>query len=415
MIPVAALASVLYIRTKRVFVGTFMTLIVVVFLLVFPVGYLATGGSAGVMPYYFLAAVALTALMVQGARFYIAIALELVLYGGCMLFSITHPKILVQLPEHAAVELSQPVGLICVAIVISVTVYSVSRLHLRVALELDRSNNLLKLSDQNKDAFFAMLSHELKTPVTVMSTHAQEAAQILANTDQPSPELELAHRDMDIIVRQGEVLSQMVTQLLDVTRINEGRLAFDRRPISLASVVQEAMADMAPLTAENGNVLRLKAGGAQPTVIGDPKRLNRALTNLISNASRHTTKGVITLAVSKEPGFARVTVEDTGEGISEAHLREIMSSSARAARRTPWPAPSRSGRASLPDAALDGSTPGEPPIELPTAAGSKHGGLGLGLRIVRYTIARHGGHFSLSSELGQGTTATFTVPLAPTT
>jgi signal transduction histidine kinase len=244
---------------------------------------------------------------------------------------------------------------------------------------------------------------------------------------------------MATIIRQSESLSGMVTQLLDVSRINDGLLTFKMERVALAGLVQETMAECAHLSQVNLNSLRLAPGGAHPTVIADRSRLNRILINLITNSARHTHEGSIVISVAKEDGFARVTVQDTGEGMTEEQIAAVflgqdtgaaapgsrLHDAVRASRRAAaTPAlPTFGGVAGTPDdvaTAPRGIPLVDPggaggigsPTLLPVPSGSRHGGLGLGLRLVRHMVAAQGGSFELTSEVGVGTTGSFTVPLA---
>jgi signal transduction histidine kinase len=445
-IPIFILAAVMRIQRTGRFTGAFLLMIVCIILILFPVAFFAIGGVAGPVPYYFLIGIAVTALMLQGLRFYLAVGLELVVFVGCMWFALAQPWSVVTLPMEQ-LERTAPICLLTIAVQIALVVHSIYRFYLRTALQLENSNERLREAAKNKDAFLAMAAHELKTPMAIMSTHAQEASRILASLPDPSPASRLVQRDVEIMMNQAESLSAMVTQLLDISRINEGRLTMSIKPIALAEVVQEALAECAPLCAQNGNLLRLARGGAHPTVLGDGARLERVLINLIANATRHTKGGEIILSVSTEGPFARITVEDTGEGMTSESLAAALAgdlpsapsyAGVRAVRplaaaegqpgTLPDPAQVLAGDSPLPDAA-DPATAQSPTAAsgspgggagqavgvswpVPVAAGSRHGGLGLGLRIVRHTVEAHGGVFTLKSELGQGTKASFTIPLA---
>jgi signal transduction histidine kinase len=458
VIPVVILVAVVHIRNTGRFTGAFIAMIVLIFLIIFPIAFFVSGGVDGPVPYYFFIGVAVTALMLQGLRVYLALGLEISVFVGCMQFSMTHPWSVIRLPESRLAD-TLPICLATVAVAIALAVHSVYRFYLRTALQLEGSNERLVDAGKNKDAFLAMAAHELKTPMAIMSTHAQEVVHILAAIPEPPPALQLARRDVEIIVSQAESLSAMVSQLLDISRINDGRLVLSLRPLSLAQVIQATMAECAPICAQNGNQLLLARGGAQPRVIGDAARLGRVLVNLIANATRHTQGGTITLSVTKDERFACVSVEDTGEGMSPEAVEAAIKGEGPAAasyKRLPSPPapnaalerlqaddadqpspafPSPPSPAHVANAAVLPST--APPASLeaadlaigndaaggdqgaavslpiPVAAGSMHGGLGLGLRIVRHIVEAHGGAFMLESELGRGTRASFTLPLAP--
>ncbi|MDR2252718.1 MAG: hypothetical protein LBD97_02475 [Bifidobacteriaceae bacterium] len=430
LIPVVVLLSVLYIEATDRFLGAYVVIIVAVFLVLLPLGFFTSGGGAGTVPYYFLTGVALTSFMLQGWWFVVAFTAELVVFTACLTVTLYHPEYLQPEPDHQGLEISQPIGLACAAVVIALSVQFVYHHYVQTAAQLNQSNAALLDAAHNKDAFLALLAHELKTPVAIMSSHAQEAARVLGALEYQTPDAIRVRADMATILRQSVSLSGMVTQLLDINRINDGRLVFKMARVSLAQVVQETLAECGQLLGDDGNQLRLASGGAHPTVIADAGRINRVLLNLISNASRHTHHGSITVTLSKDGAFARVSVADTGEGMTAAQIDRILTTETVGGLGlydgTIAQTLTRAGRRLAP--AHDADPPSESPshrphgeteedagtrLSLPVASGSRHGGLGLGLRIVRHTVAAHGGEFEITSELGRGTTASFTIPLAP--
>jgi signal transduction histidine kinase len=171
----------------------------------------------------------------------------------------------------------------------------------------------------------------------------------------------------------------MVAQLMDVSRIEEGRLSVEPAPMDLSVIVQETCGMYAPLAARGGNTIEIARGGASPLVLADRNRVAQVLVNLIANAARHTHDGTITVTLSEQGGFAQVEVRDTGEGIAPDLLKHLF---VRYAQEQ--------------EAPLHGPRPG----------------LGLGLTISRHIITRHGGTLAVDSQMGRGTAARFTLPLA---
>ena len=175
-------------------------------------------------------------------------------------------------------------------------------------------------------------------------------------------------------------LGRLVRQLLDIDRINEDRLDLDLREENLGAIVQQTLRAYQPLCARTRNSLELARGSASPMVMADRERVAQVLVNLLSNAARHTSDGVITVAVRERGRFAEVSVTDTGEGIPAELLTELAS-------RT---GPGRNGG----------------------VRSARDTGIGLGLTISRSLVSAHGGELTLTSELGVGTTARCAFPLA---
>jgi signal transduction histidine kinase/ActR/RegA family two-component response regulator len=224
-------------------------------------------------------------------------------------------------------------------------------------------------ANRAKDEFLATLSHELRTPLNAIVGWAH-----LLKTGQLDDGQRA--RAVDVIDRNAKAQSQIVADVLDVSRIVMGKLRLDVRPVSMATVVEEALDTLRPAAA--AKEIQLEAAlSVEERVSGDPDRLQQVVWNLIANAIKFTPSGGrVRVGLRRADGHVDVVVEDTGAGIRRDFLphvferfRQSDSSSTRA-----------------------------------------HGGLGLGLALVRHLVELHGGTVSAES-LGQGHGATFTVRL----
>ncbi len=231
----------------------------------------------------------------------------------------------------------------------------------------------LERINQLKTEFLANIAHELKTPLTVISGYAQESGKA-AHGD-----LKM-ERSMKLISSEAERLGLMVSQILDASRVDEGRMSFDIRPCSLTGIVQDTISTFYPVFSKGNNRLTLARDCANPTVLCDPSRVTQVLVNLIANAARHTRDGKIEIALSEKDGFAEVSVADTGAGIPPARMAMLFE---RYQTQT-----DKNGR-----------------------KGNRETGTGLGLYISKHIIEAQGGTIWIESELGKGTTVRFTLPV----
>jgi CheY-like chemotaxis protein len=221
-----------------------------------------------------------------------------------------------------------------------------------------------------KDVFLATLSHELRTPLTAIIgwVHLLRAAQ---------HDGEITERGLEVIGRNAEAQHQLIRDLLDVSRIITGKLRLDTRQVELGPVVEAAI-DSVRQAADAKNI-RLGAEFDDDTdlVAGDPDRLQQVVWNLLSNAIKFTPKGGnVGVHVGREGSDVCIRVSDTGQGITAEFLPYVFERFRQA----------------------DGSTTRE------------HGGLGLGLAIVRHLVEQHGGRVSAESG-GERRGSTFTVSL----
>jgi NtrC-family two-component system sensor histidine kinase KinB len=230
-----------------------------------------------------------------------------------------------------------------------------------------------RLVDQLKSDMVSTVSHELKTPLTSiqMAVHLLLEEVVGPLTTKQVELLMAARQDSDRLLA-------MVNDLLDLTRIEQGRMKLVPDSIETGGLMNGAVERSSLQARDGGIVLEVDAGTGLPPVLADRDRIDHVFDNLINNALQHTDRGGrIRLTARADQGFVRFTVEDTGEGIAEEHLPQIFQKFYR--------------------------VPG----------GRHRQGTGLGLTIVQEIILAHGGQISISSRPGVGTIVTFILPAAP--
>ena len=249
-----------------------------------------------------------------------------------------------------------------------------SRVQRDKELERERAVAALREADRRKDEFLAMLAHELRNPLAPL----RNAIGVLARTLGADA---TQHRAVAMADRQVRQLTRLVDDLLDVSRITQGKIALDRRQLAVSDAVTEAVEAIRPVLEQRGQRIALRLPPCSPVVSADSLRLAQVLENLLSNASKYTDPG----------GSVEVSVTDTGEGV-EIRVRDTG--------------------IGLPPEQLDRVFDLFTQVE----AGSDRaqGGLGIGLSLVRNLVALHGGQVSAHSD-GPGLGACFVVrlPVAP--
>ncbi|HJQ27402.1 MAG TPA: PAS domain S-box protein [Blastocatellia bacterium] len=228
-------------------------------------------------------------------------------------------------------------------------------------------------ANRAKDAFLATVSHEVRTPLNAILGWAR-----ILHAGKLDPEMQA--RALETIDRNAKAQAQIIEDLLDVSRIITGKLRLDVRPVGLTAII-EAAADAVRPAAEAKNIqLDIDLDYEAGLVSGDPDRLQQVVWNLLSNAIKFTpVGGRVSVQLERVGAEARIRVSDSGRGISAEFMPYLFD------------------RFSQADSSLT----------------RKHGGLGLGLAIVRHLIELHGGTVAAESE-GEGRGATFeiTLPLA---
>jgi signal transduction histidine kinase len=221
-----------------------------------------------------------------------------------------------------------------------------------------------------KDEFLSSVSHELRTPLTAINGWALMLR--AGNLDAAQ-----AASAIETIVRNAKSQNQIINDLLDVSRINTGRLRLNVVPLNLGSVIEAAIETVRPAAEAKGIHLSLQLDPAAKTVLGDADRLQQVVWNLLSNAVKFTSDGgCVEIRLERADLRVEIVVADNGQGIKPEFLPHIF----------------------------------EHFRQEDSGTARQHGGLGLGLAIVRNIVELHGGTVHAASE-GPGKGATFTVAL----
>ncbi|HEY0171217.1 MAG TPA: PAS domain-containing protein [Pyrinomonadaceae bacterium] len=228
-------------------------------------------------------------------------------------------------------------------------------------------------ANRTKDEFLATLSHELRTPLTAILGWASMLADGYVAE-------EMRAEALGVIYRNARSQAQLIDDLLDVSRIITGKLRLDIGPVDLAAVVEAAVAVVRPAASAKGVRLQAVFDPGVGTVSGDPDRLQQVVWNLLSNAVKFTPDGGdVQVRLGRAGTHVEVAVSDTGQGIAPEFLPHVFD---------------RFRQADM------GTT-------------RRHGGLGLGLSIVRHLVELHGGTVEAESPGGGlGTTFRVTLPSA---
>ncbi|MBV9210441.1 MAG: PAS domain S-box protein, partial [Acidobacteria bacterium] len=240
----------------------------------------------------------------------------------------------------------------------------------RAALAIDNARLYSSAQEANriKDEFLATLSHELRTPLTAILGWA-----VMLRTGKFKEDA--VSRALESIERNAKAQTQLVEDVLDVSRIITGKLSLDIRPLELAPVIQASVDTLRSTADAKGVRLTAKLERDAGAIAGDPARLQQVIWNLLSNAIKFTPKGgQVDIRLARRGSLSRITLSDTGIGIAPEFLPYVFDRFRQA----------------------DGSI------------SRRHGGLGLGLAIVRHLVELHGGTVRAES-LGEGQGATFTI------
>jgi signal transduction histidine kinase/DNA-binding response OmpR family regulator len=231
----------------------------------------------------------------------------------------------------------------------------------------------IREADKRKDEFLAMLAHELRNPLAPI----QNAVEILRLIHTTEPRIDRAR---DMIDRQIRHLTRLVEDLLDVSRITQGKIKLQVELVELSTASLNAIESSRSLIDGRQHRLMISLPNEPVIIKGDPARITQIICNLLNNAAKYSeNQGVISLTLQREDKFASLRIRDTGEGIPRDMLSSIF----------------------------------EPFVQLHPTSERAHGGLGIGLTLVRRLVELHQGSVTACSEgKGQGSEFMVRLPLA---
>ena len=247
-----------------------------------------------------------------------------------------------------------------------------------LAQDVAAANQVLERRDSEIRSFYQHLSHELKTPLTVARDYVSMVLEGLAG------EISEEQQEFLQVAQDGcDEMTGHIHDLLDLTRIDTGKIALDLQPLSIVQLIRSAVHALTPSADRAGIRLREETSESLPPVSGDEARLNQVLINLIRNGLKFTDPGGEVVVAAREseehPGYVGVSVRDTGCGISEQDVGQVFDRLFQCSRED----------------------------------GPAKQGLGLGLHLCREIVELHGGEISVDSLLGKGSTFSFLLPKVP--
>ena len=238
--------------------------------------------------------------------------------------------------------------------------------------ELEDKGHQLEVASQHKSQFLANMSHELRTPLNAILGYTELMADGIYG--------ELPEKTMAVLKRlesNGRHLLGLINDVLDLSKIEAGQLVLELTDYSLEDIAQTARSTLEPLAADKKLAFKVEVAPKMPPGHGDGRRLTQVVINLVGNAIKFTDAGEVVIKATATDGSFHLSVRDTGPGISAADRAKLFQEFQQA----------------------------------DNAITRKKGGTGLGLAISKRIIEMHGGKIWLESQIGQGSTFSFTVPV----
>ncbi len=257
----------------------------------------------------------------------------------------------------------------------------------RAEQALREAKEVAEAASHMKGTFLANVSHELRTPLTSVLGFAkiikkrldEVIAPIVPKEDTKAARaMQQVNSNIDIIIAEGERLTALINNVLDLAKIEAGKLEWRMEPISIKEIVERAAAATAALFVPKSYKLKMEIEDDLPDVLADRDRIIQVVINLISNAVKFTDDGAVICQARRDDGFVRVSVIDSGTGIKEEDYGKVF----------------------------------EQFVQVGDTLTNKPMGTGLGLPICKQIIEHHGGKIWVESQLGKGSVFSFNVPIA---
>ena len=241
-------------------------------------------------------------------------------------------------------------------------------------VELEQANIELKKLDELRSTFLANMSHELRTPLNSVIGYTELLLDRVDGDITGEQENSLTK-----VLNNAKNLLTLINDILDMSRIESGRVELDLREVDLQDIIQKTVYALEPLINKKGLMIVTDFDERLPLAYADPDRVRQVVTNLLHNAIKFTSEGRITLSArpSQAPKFVEVCISDTGMGIKEEDLNNLFDMFR--------------------------------PLDL--SATRPYGGVGLGLSICRGLVEMQGGNIWAESKYGEGSKFYFTLPV----
>ncbi len=247
--------------------------------------------------------------------------------------------------------------------------------NVRLFSEIQDKTQQLEIANRHKSEFLANMSHELRTPLNAVIGFSEVLIERMFGEVNPKQEEYLQD-----ILSSGKHLLSLINDILDLSKIEAGRMELEAQPFDLPAALDNALTLIKERAARNSIALDVHVDPRIGEILADERKIKQVLLNLLSNAVKFTPEGgKITMSAVMNGKSVEVSVADTGIGI----------------------------------AAADQETVFEEFRQVGTDYARKREGTGLGLALARRLVELHGGKLSLQSELGKGSTFTFTIPVRP--
>jgi len=345
----------------------YMITIIGIFICLFPIMFFSAGGYHSGMPSFFVFAVVFTVFMLEGKKAIFFSAFEILFYTALCAAAFYRPEWVSAFANEQEVLLDIIIAFVTVSIILSICLYIHFHLYNRQQRELEAARKQAEEYAEMKSELFANMSHEMRTPLTVMSGYAQYAVKQIMKTGANDQTL----ADLATIGDEAKRLAEMADGTLKIL-ISPSDSGEDKAvPVDIGDLTGRIARLFGSVASRKGRKITADIKENLPFIHGDTDALTQLLWNILQNAVTHA-KSTVALSAGKDGQRIKITIKDDGEGIPPDILPHIFE----------------------------------------RGFSGREGGSGIGLAISREIARRHGGDIACESGTGTGTRVTITLPIA---
>ncbi|MCL1897086.1 MAG: HAMP domain-containing histidine kinase [Clostridiales bacterium] len=366
--------ALLYIANKKkCYLACSRVFVVVVFLVLFPITFFYCGGYRSGAIFIFVIALVFTAILLDNKERIFALVFEFGLYVFCCFRVFYWPETAYALPTEDKYFYVMIINFTAACIVILIVITMQMRLFGNrqkridgLVSELTARNEELALYDSMKSDFLATVAHEINSPLAVITASSNDTIDLLYESPPKTDEI---LENQEIIKKRVKTIDTILLDLMDTVAIESGRLTLNCQPVGLSDLLKSICSAQFKRLDANKNRIAFDLEAGLPKIPADAARIEQVMTNLLSNACRHTKNGIVTVKLAQADGRQVVSVSDDGEGMGEEMVQLLLSGH--------------------------------------TSTKADYWRHGIGLYVCRRIVAEHGGEIRIDSAPGRGTTVSF--------
>ena len=350
-------------------------MIIIIFIIMFPGLFFFSGGHEGGAICFFMVAIVYTSYILEKRARIVALTLESIIYiiSSLIDYHIIGETVVIEPEQMYAVDAT--VNFLFAGVLLIVAVMFRARLHNNRQMqiqelnrELEARNETLVRYDKMKGDFLGTVAHEINTPLAIIAASSQDTLDLL---HAKKPNIDEITENQKIIGERVKLIDNILLDLMDTVAIENGRLSLERQYVVLSEFLWKTCDSQFRRLDVNNNQLTYDMMPGLPKIWADPSRLEQVVVNLLSNATRYTKNGVITVRLAQAEKKQIVSVIDNGEGMDK-EIAKIVLKQYFSTKADYW----------------------------------RHG---IGLSVCRQIIAAHDGEIWVESEKGRGTNVSFSL------